>query len=262
MSLDVKPIQLAIRGDDFGLHHGCDLVMLRLAEEGKLVNVSVQANGPNLPAVAHELGALSVCVGLHLTWTCEWSTPVTTSMLPSDQVPSLMRDGRLPADAAEVVQRGIAVDEMLSEADAQLQWLHALQLKPSYVDVHMGVHHADAQLHRALPKWAVRRGLRWIDDLPRLPPNPTSAANPASPAGDFMSRLQAARARGDSFLLVLHPGDGSASGELVLLRDPAHDVGKTRTQEAGLVEVAVQAARGSANVDLCRLDAMKLGFDA
>ncbi|MEM6394521.1 MAG: ChbG/HpnK family deacetylase [Planctomycetota bacterium] len=252
MHLGVKSLRLAVRGDDFGLHPACDRVMLRLAEAGQLLNLSVQANGPNLQSSAPALARLQsnrVCVGLHLTLTCEWITPVLQPIKPLKHLPKLMQGGRLALDAQGVLDRQVPDREILAEADAQLQRVHELGLKPNYADVHMGLHRACPRLHRTISDWAVDRGLRWIDDLPRLPAQGSSLTN----------RFDQARARGGACLLVLHPGGLPAGSDLVLHADPNLDVGQERGAEAALAQAVYAAATQSPSVTLFRLDDMPQG---
>ncbi|MEM6314256.1 MAG: ChbG/HpnK family deacetylase [Planctomycetota bacterium] len=228
----VNSVRLAVRADDFGLHRACDAVMLGLVRAGLLQNVSVQANGPDLARSADELAASGACVGLHLCFTCEWRNVAVSSVSERESVPNLIRHGRLPATATQLEH--VDVGELLAEADAQLERLQALGLRPAYADTHMGVHHTHAGLNQRIRGWARDAGLHWIDDTPRLP----HLRHLHHPAG--------------TYLLVLHPGDATA--DLVLDADPMRDIGQQRADEATLLRDVVTAARSDERVQLCRLD--------
>lgn len=241
-----RPWRLAIRADDFGVHPACDRAILRLIRAGYPLNVSVQANGPSLPRSAADLAQTSdVCVGLHLTLTCEWVRPVLSPVLPPYRLPRLMRGGGLPGDLREFLRRGVTPAEITAEADMQLDCLRGLGLEPRYADVHMGVHRGGPELYRAISGWAVGRGLKWIDELPRLPGDASTA---------LASRFRAAADRGGVSLLVLHPGTEEASPGMMLRSDPSLDVGLQRTHESALAEQAIRAATRDPSVELCRLD--------
>jgi predicted glycoside hydrolase/deacetylase ChbG (UPF0249 family) len=77
-------------------------------------------------------------IGLHFTLTSEWKNHRWGSTAPADQVPGLHDpDGKLWHSVRQVVQNATP-DEVETEIRAQIERAHALGIKPSHIDTHMG----------------------------------------------------------------------------------------------------------------------------
>jgi len=174
---------IAFRADDFGL---CEAVNFGVAEtvtsganRGVVKNVSMQANGLAAEHAARLVRELmpGVCLGVHVSLNCEWTTHEIRPVLPASAVGSLVDSrGVLLASPMFLHERKASVAEMLLEAAAQIARLHELGLRPRYMDAHMGVswlHDWDdpaftRRLEHGLRDLCSATGLRWIDDVPGI----------------------------------------------------------------------------------------------
>ena len=98
-------------------------------------------------------------VGLHLTLTSEWKTHRWGSKAASDEVPGLHDpEGMLWRSVSQVVQNA-SPDEVEKEIRAQIEHSHALGIKPSHIDTHMGTLYGHPAFTERYVKVAMEYGI-------------------------------------------------------------------------------------------------------
>lgn len=218
-------IRLVTRGDDAGSCDSANRAIVESFQKGILRNTSVMACGPALPAAAELLSGLKgICIGVHVTLNSEWDAVKWGPVLPKEKVPSLVDErGFLTRTPRVLHERNANVEEMVAEAQAQLDLLRKHRLDVKYLDDHMGVGWVGGLTER-LARLAEKEGLLAAETIQfsRLPKieNP-----PADRFGQFAARLRAAEP--GNYLFVTHPGmdapdmramgHGDHTGEKVVL---------------------------------------------
>jgi hypothetical protein len=159
--------RLCIRLDDLAGTPGhtvaaCEALRIGLATAGGIMVVTDEW--------PHSVGAIKalhderrpVDLGLHITLNCEWKGQNWSPVTPKEQVPDLVDEqGHLLPSPKDMDERGgYAVEQMLLEADAQLDRLRSAGIEPAYVDDHMGFPWAaSGDGNAALDDWCDRNGL-------------------------------------------------------------------------------------------------------
>lgn len=130
---------LILHGDDLGVAHSVNVASLDALSRGDITSASIMMPTPWVAEVADYARTHPTAdLGLHLTLTSEWQTYKWGSVAPSDQVPSLLDStGVFPNDVPPVVARAKPA-EVARELRAQVARAHALGIRPTHLDSHMG----------------------------------------------------------------------------------------------------------------------------
>jgi chitin disaccharide deacetylase len=130
---------LILHADDLGVAHSENAASFDALDKGIVNSASIMIPTPWVTEVAeYAKKHPDADLGLHLTLTSEWETYRWGSTAPRDQVPSLHDpDGTLPKSTRTVATRA-KLDEVERELRAQIDRAHAIGIKPTHVDSHMG----------------------------------------------------------------------------------------------------------------------------
>lgn len=134
---------LITRADDFGSAAAANHAILKAIENGSyLKNVSCMAAGPQIEEGIKELmewkKKKDFCIGLHAMLNSEWEKIHFKSILPKEQVPSLVdADGIFAMHPMLFENKMPDVEEAIREISAQLDKLTRLGAEVDYVDTHM-----------------------------------------------------------------------------------------------------------------------------
>lgn len=163
---------LVTRGDDFGSFPEADRAIVDAHDRGCLRNASIMAPAPSF-AHAAELARTrpGLCLGLHVTMTCEWRETRWGPLCDPSEVPSLVgADGCFLPTTMGLFERGVVLDDLMRETRAQLAHARAAGVRIEYLDEHMGI----AWVHEPggrerfvdrLRRFAAEEGLLWHDDV-------------------------------------------------------------------------------------------------
>lgn len=169
VGLDKK---LIARADDFGSARAATAAILEAVRAGYLVrNVSCMAPGPYLAEGAEALAALAdrVDIGLHLTVNAEWDPIKWAPCAPPEKIPALLNaNGQFYPSGEELAAVAPPVEQVLCEAEAQLDRMTRLGLPVSYLDGHMFPDRFVPGLGDALRQWCAGKGLRCAMDFDPL----------------------------------------------------------------------------------------------
>lgn len=210
-------IRLVTRGDDAGSFRAANLAIAEAFDRGIVRNASVMVPAPHFRHAAELFRARpGLCVGLHVTLNAEWEEPRWGPVLPARQVSSLLDDqGHFFRAPMDLFERGVDLEQAMSEVKAQLALARQAGLVIRYMDEHMGVGwiHPKAsdqvRLRVLLRELADAEGLVWHETARELPAPGPGSASPATPGGSpaLLQRLDAARP--GVYVLVLHPAHDS-----------------------------------------------------
>lgn len=161
--------KLIVRADDFDSARAANAAILEAVRAGYLVrNVSCMAPGPYLDEGADALVALAhrVDIGLHLTVNAEWDAIKWAPCAPPEKIPALLNEkGEFYPSGEELAAAGPPVEQVLCEANAQLERITKLGLPVSYLDGHMFPDRFVPGLGDALRQWCAAKGLRYAMDF-------------------------------------------------------------------------------------------------
>ncbi len=168
------PKQIAFRLDDACSTPGHGLAQADLLRGGIVKNAAVMVCGESFDdtiggiAEAKRERGDAVNIGLHLMLNCEWRGLRWTPAAPAGRVPSLVDEHGLLTSTPHVLydRGGIAIDELLIEADAQLARLREAGIDPDYVDEHMDFQWTSKAIAPALHGWANDNGLFYAQFQP------------------------------------------------------------------------------------------------
>lgn len=129
---------LIINADDFGMCRAANLAVRELLACGGITSSTIMMPcgwAPEAVKIANE--SPDYAVGVHLTFTSEWSNyrwgPVGTS--PNSSLRD--KDGYMFRDCSQF-ENGADLDEVRREITAQIEKAKVLGLNPSHIDNHMG----------------------------------------------------------------------------------------------------------------------------
>jgi predicted glycoside hydrolase/deacetylase ChbG (UPF0249 family) len=130
---------LIIHADDIGVAHSVNAAALTAITKGAVNSGSIMVPCPWFPEIAaYVRDHPGLDLGLHLTLTAEWKEYRWGSVLPADQVPTLLDSlGFLYPTEAEAAQH---MDPHQAEAEirAQVERALAFGIRPTHLDSHMG----------------------------------------------------------------------------------------------------------------------------
>jgi len=154
---------LILHADDLGVAHSVDSASLDALERGVISSASVMIPTPWITEVAawarahpdHDLG-------LHLTLTSEWLTYRWGSVASARDVPTLLDSvGTFWRDTRDVATRATPA-EVERELRAQIERAHALGIRPTHLDSHMGALFTTPTLYATLARVARSYGLPFL----------------------------------------------------------------------------------------------------
>lgn len=223
-------IKLVTRGDDAGVSRSANLAIRECAERGILRNASLMAPTAHIEHAVETLaGVEGLCLGLHLTLTCEWAQPRFGPLAVTD-APWLEPDGAFPASGQVLHDREATAELMARELAAQLDRLTALGAEIGYVDQHMGIGWVDG-LDARIADFCRRKGLVDAKDVGRLPGVEGATGSHADRA---LARIEAVAVDG-AYVIVGHPcRDDEEMRGFAFVRGGDEDVGADRASQAAM----------------------------
>lgn len=219
-------IRLLTRADDAGLNVTTNKAIRASVRQGIVRNVSFMAPAPEITHAADTLGDLAkqVDFGLHLCLNAEWTNLRWGPVSSPDDVGSLLRDdGSFPSTPTELADQSPVIEEMIKEAEAQLDFLAKLGIAVSYLDEHMAVG-STFDLHEPLENFAKKNGLVYDRTLAgagrisNLPGWDGPGEHPGTELADHLATVPAG-----TYRLVGHPA--FKTGEMGELRLPGKPAG-------------------------------------
>ncbi|MCM3701726.1 polysaccharide deacetylase family protein [Paenibacillus macerans] len=186
---------LIVNADDFGMCHAENVAIMQLLEEGAVSSATVMIPcGWAKEAAAWSAVHPEYDVGVHLTFTSEWSGykwgPVTRN---GDVSTLVTEEGYFPADTA-TFERQAARHHVRLEMVNQVETALALGLAPTHLDNHMGSLYGLATGHHFLDavfEVCARYGLpfrmpRALPDIGKMPAEVAAMARQATELADRM----------------------------------------------------------------------------
>ena len=146
---------LILHADDLGMAHSENAASFAALDKGAINSGSVMMPTPWVTEVVRYMKANpDADIGVHLTFTSEWTTYRWGGLAPRDQVPSLYDpDGTFPKFTHTFAERA-RVDEVEKEMRAQIDHAYALGMKPTHLDSHMTALFTNPELFRTYVKVA------------------------------------------------------------------------------------------------------------
>lgn len=248
--------RLLVRADDLGSFSGVAPAVRHARRHGIVRNASFMAVTTWFEAAARTFADdPTICCGIHLTICCEWPNARWKPVLPAARVPCLVDDqGFLLPDPGKIHERGVVVEQILAECDAQVERARGLGLDLRYADTHMGwdwIHPADGpRLATLLPAWAHRHGIRWYAEAPlsRL-----ARGNGATLDARLLDSL--GRSGPGTYLVVTHPTWPSQAAATAHERRQDREIQSERIADAEfLADPALAQTLAERGVALTRYD--------
>ena len=130
---------LIVHADDIGVAHSVNAATIEAFGKGIVNSGSIMVPCPWFPEIAaYARDHPDLDLGLHLTLTSEWKHYRWGSVLPADDVPTLLDEqGFFYASSGEAAQN---MDPREAEAEmrAQVERALAFGIEPTHLDTHMG----------------------------------------------------------------------------------------------------------------------------
>lgn len=201
-------IALITRGDDCGSNHSANIGILKAVNKGILKNVSLMVTCPYIEEAAEWFKDRDdICFGLHAVLNSEWTDVRWGSVLPAEEVPSLIdKEGYFHQSPHHFLENKPRIDEIMAELKAQLDKAQSLGFHVSYLDSHMMFEWAIPELEEPIAKWVREEGLLYHKDYIQELPLVHEAEG--DPVDRFVARLEAARP--GQYKFVAHPAVDSA----------------------------------------------------
>lgn len=233
-------IRLITRADDAGSFRSANLAIRHATELGICRNAGIMSPTPFIEHAYELLGSVKgLCLGLHVTMTCEWETPRWGPVLPAQKVPALVEaDGTMKRNGDALHQAEAPVEQLMAETVAQLELARKIGFNIEYIDYHMGVDWLPGY-GEALEDLARREGLiggsRRRDRLPKI------EAEGMDHAQRLIAQLRAAEP--GTYMAVAHPCFDDAETRAVIGAGHHGTVGADRdSQRRMFADPAVLAA--------------------
>jgi predicted glycoside hydrolase/deacetylase ChbG (UPF0249 family) len=143
-----EPIQLIVRGDDFGMTHACNMAVEKSFEEGILTCSSLLVIAPWFEETARlSRENPDWCIGVHLALNGEWRDYRWRPALPVTEVPSLVdEDGYFYQTEEAFLAAGPSLEEVEKELRAQVDLALSRGVDAQYIDTHIGTARATPEL--------------------------------------------------------------------------------------------------------------------
>lgn len=145
---------LIVNADDFGMCKAANDAVIDLFESGMLKSSTIMMPCPAAgDAVKFSVENPQYAIGVHLTMTSEWNEyrwkPLSGGKSLVDEAGFMWKNSRL-------VGKNAKLDELEAEIKAQVDRAHALGMKPSHLDNHMGSLYGHFTLRFELLKMTLR----------------------------------------------------------------------------------------------------------
>ena len=130
---------LIIRADDLGLARSVNKASFEALSKEFVNSASVMMPSPFAEEVAaYYLEHPQIDLGLHLTFTAEWTDYKWPGVAPANKIETLLDDeGFLHQKKVTVIKEGINA-EIKTELQAQIDYARALGISPTHMDSHEG----------------------------------------------------------------------------------------------------------------------------
>jgi predicted glycoside hydrolase/deacetylase ChbG (UPF0249 family) len=148
VELSREPIQLIVRGDDFGMTHACNMAVKKSFEEGILTCSSLLVIAPWFEEAARlSRENPDWCIGVHLALNGEWRDYRWRPVLPVTEVASLVdEDGYFYQTEEAFLAADPSLEEVEKELRAQVDLAFKRGVDAQYIDTHMGTARATPEL--------------------------------------------------------------------------------------------------------------------
>lgn len=139
---------LIVNGDDVGMSHAVNAATFEAMEQGLMTSGTIMVPCPWFPeVVAHAKANPTRDFGLHLTHTSEWEPYRWGPVADRREVPGLISpDGYFWPTTAAVYEHA-KLEELETEARAQIQRALAAGIDVTHLDSHMGVLQLRAEVY-------------------------------------------------------------------------------------------------------------------
>lgn len=130
---------LIINADDFGMSHSTNQAVMQMTEAGAISSATVMVPCPWFQeAASYCKSNPQANIGIHLTFTSEWSKYKWGPVTRNSNVSSLItKEGYFPRKCEEVELNAIA-DDIRKEIRNQIELAISMGIKPTHLDNHMG----------------------------------------------------------------------------------------------------------------------------
>ncbi len=146
--------------DDAGMCEEANIATKKYLLDGHVQSAAAMPPCPNFEGMivwAKEHPQMDI--GLHITLTSEWKNYRWPSVLPVDEVPSLIdEDGKLWHEVSDVVKHA-SVEDVAKEVRAQIDKSIAMGYRPDHIDTHMGTLYGHPEYTRAYLQIAMDYGI-------------------------------------------------------------------------------------------------------
>jgi predicted glycoside hydrolase/deacetylase ChbG (UPF0249 family) len=200
----MSEFRLVARADDSGSCESANRAVAETCLKGICRNISLMVPGPAFADAAKLFRDIPhVSIGVHLTLNAEWDKVKWGPISPREKVPALIEpDGSFTQNPMILHERKAPLDQLLTEAKAQLAKARAAGLKIDYIDDHMGVTWVSG-LGAEMAELCKREGLIWGSGIEfKGMPIEQSAASLC----DRVIKGITALAEPGDYLMVTHPG--------------------------------------------------------
>lgn len=151
---------LIIHADDMGLSHSTNAAVRQAFEQKAINSGSVMVPCPWFPEIAEYARKHSGRdIGIHLTLTSEWEYFKWGSVLPGNEVPSLLDENGFFYSTVDEFLEHAEPGEVEREIRAQIERAIGFGMKPTHVDSHMGSLFTSPELFRIYQKVAREHNL-------------------------------------------------------------------------------------------------------
>jgi predicted glycoside hydrolase/deacetylase ChbG (UPF0249 family) len=200
----MSEFRLVARADDSGSCESANRAVAECCLKGICRNISLMVPGPAFAHAATLFRDISnVSIGVHLTLSAEWDKVKWGPVSPREKVPALVEpDGSFTQNPMILHERRAPLDQLLTEAKAQLAKARAAGLKIDYIDDHMGVSWVSG-LAAEMAELCKKEGLVWGSGI-QFKGVPIEQS-PASLSARVIKAVAALAEPGD-YLMVTHPG--------------------------------------------------------
>ena len=167
-------IVLIVNADDVGLNADVTDATIQAMKQGLVTSGSIMVPCPDFNrTISIWKKEPDLDFGIHLTLTCEWGQLYPwVPVLPKVVVPSLFTQEGLMWPNVESLVQHAKLDEVLMEAEAQIQKVLALGVQPTHLDDHMGWYKANTKYFEGIMKLAQKYHMPmrvWQNKRTRLP---------------------------------------------------------------------------------------------
>jgi len=200
-----KKINIITRGDDLGVVKGTIPAFVNSFENGIMKNASVMICSPYAKEAADVLAKKrGLCMGLHLTITSEWDNLRWRCVLSSEEIPSLYdMNGELCRTLKALYKNNPRVEDILKEAEAQLERAFQYGYDIKYVDTHMIFPLIHEEIKYELSNWCKKKGIIWGCSLYKHYPHYNSKNSTGDPVEKMIDLIK--EAGEGNYLMMLHP---------------------------------------------------------